>query len=235
MIANVIGDNVRQFRDVVIRSSKVDDNSIIADDCFIANSSIGRNCLIERRNMILNSDIGDNSFTGYNTVIKYATIGKYCSISWNVSVGGGNHDYQCLTTHPFPFDQRYEISPETQNYQSFAEPLTIGNDVWIGSNVCILRNVKIGDGAVVGAGSVVTKDIPPYAIAIGVPAKIYKYRFEQTIISKLLKLKWWEWSSDALKANLALFQGELDNNKLSIIEKLIATDLPDSVDNTPAK
>jgi acetyltransferase-like isoleucine patch superfamily enzyme len=75
---------------------------------------------------------------------------------------------------------------------------TIGNDVFIGANVTIIDGVAIGDGAVIGAGAVVVKDIPPYAVAVGVPAKVIKYRFDHDIIDKLLKLQWWSWSDEEL-------------------------------------
>lgn len=103
------GKNVKIYRDTVIRRTKIDDNSIIADDVFITDSCIGKNCTIERRNMIFNSVIRDYSYTGYNTVIKYADVGKFCSFSWNCSLGGADHYIKRLTTHPFPFDEKFGI------------------------------------------------------------------------------------------------------------------------------
>lgn len=80
----------------------------------------------------------------------------------------------------------------------------IGNDVWIGRDVTILPSVNIGDGAVIGTGAVVNRDIPPYAIAVGVPAKVIKYRFTPDEIEKLLKIKWWNWTDEQIKKNIDL-------------------------------
>lgn len=98
------------------------------------------------------------------------------------------------------------------------KPIEIGNDVWIGANVTILRGVHIGDGAVIGANTLVNKDIPPYAIVVGCPARVIKYRFEETVIQKLLNLKWWNWTDEKIQRNLALFQDEPTMEKLSLIK-----------------
>ena len=106
-MGNWFGNNVRQFRNVVVRNSSVREGSILADDVFISDSSLGKCCTIERRGMIFNSIINDYSYTGYNSVVKYADIGKFCSISWNVSIGGADHDYHKISTHPFSFTPKY--------------------------------------------------------------------------------------------------------------------------------
>lgn len=99
--------------------------------------------------------------------------------------------------------------------------VTIGNDVWIGTRVIIMGGVKIGNGAVIGAGAIVTKDVPDYAIAVGVPAKVVKYRFSPDIIEKLLELQWWNLSEEELKENIKEFQRNSIN--LDVIEKINST------------
>ena len=84
--------------------------------------------------------------------------------------------------------------------ETFIKPCEIGNDVWIGDNVFIKSGVKIGDGAVVGAGAVVTKDVPPYAVVVGVPARVIKYRFDEKTIAELLELKWWDLDAQIVKS-----------------------------------
>lgn len=114
------------------------------------------------------------------------TIGNYTSIGKNCQFILTHHNYKTVST-----------SPLFGNVFSRGN-ITIGNDVWIGMNVSILDNVRIGDGAVIGAGSVVSMDIPPYAIAVGNPCRVVRYRFPEHIVHKLLETKWWEMEKDSL-------------------------------------
>lgn len=218
MTENKFGKDVKMFKDVIVRASEIGDNCIIGDQCFVTDSVLGNKCTIERRGMIFNTNIGDFSYTGYNTVVKYANIGKFCSISWNVSIGGANHDYTRISTHPFPFREKYGLTKSKGTYSSFDKPLVIGNDVWIGSGVNILRNITIGDGAIIGAGAVVTHDIPPYEIWAGVPAKKVGQRFDDSVIEYLKEMKWWNYPEEYIRSNIDMFQ--TDNIKLDQLKKL---------------
>jgi acetyltransferase-like isoleucine patch superfamily enzyme len=133
-------------------------------------------------------------------------IGDYSSIAEEVTILlGGNHRMDWVTTYPFPaFPEKWPNAAKIKGHPSSKGDVIIGNDVWIGFGCTILSGVKIGDGAVVAARSVVTKDVPPYAIVGGVPAKVIKYRFNEDIIEKLLKLKWWNWKEDKIKKNMKL-------------------------------
>lgn len=121
-------------------------------------------------------------------------IGRYCSIGNNVQYIGFNHPNDCISTSPIFFENYYTEQygytvDDTSKYQT----LDIGHDVWIGVNVTILAGChKIGTGAIIGAGSVVTKDVPPYAIVAGNPAHIIRYRFDVETIEALLKSQWWK-------------------------------------------
>lgn len=129
-------------------------------------------------------------------------IGKFCSIGKNVHVYlGGNHRMDWITMYPFP--AKFDWAKEYREYQVSKGDIKIGNDVWIGADAVILSGVTIGDGAVIGAETVVTKDIPPYAVAVGNPMRIVKYRFEEEKIAKLLEVKWWDWEIEEIEKNIS--------------------------------
>lgn len=132
------------------------------------------------------------------------SIGAFCSIGQNVRLGHGEHPLNFLSTSPYlyldAFGYKTENTPHHNEFWAKAiQPITIGNDVWIGDNVIIKNGVTVGDGAVIGAGAIVTKDVPPYAIAAGVPAKIIRYRFDERTVRRLSETKWWSLPDDVIK------------------------------------
>lgn len=131
-------------------------------------------------------------------------IGKYCSIAKGVKIMlGGNHHSDWIST--FPFFREVDIFPECGGWsERFKGDVIIGNDVWLGRDVLVLSGVKIGDGACIGAGAIVSKDIPPYSIAVGNPIKIIKYRFNESQIKALLEIQWWNWSEEKINKKLKL-------------------------------
>lgn len=125
------------------------------------------------------------------------SVGKFCSLADNITIFlGGNHHVDFLTTYPF---QRIFKEVADIAYSVSKGDVTIGNDVWIGSHATIMSGVIIGDGAVIGAYSVVTKDVPPYAIVGGNPAKLIRYRFDTETVVLLLKLQWWNWPIEKIR------------------------------------
>lgn len=135
-----------------------------------------------------------------------AAIGAFSSIAEGVNISKGNHAIETVSSHPFfflaDFGFRKDSKPELPRKNG---PIVIGHDVWIGRDVTILTEVNIGHGAVIAAGAVVTKDVPPYAIVGGVPAKVIRYRFDPETIKKLLDSKWWLWTDDKLRTNIDSF------------------------------
>lgn len=136
-------------------------------------------------------------------------IGKFTSIGPSVKIICGNHNYKFVSNYPFKSISNNFWKPLDDIDDHIYNGVTyIGNDVWIGHSAIIKGGINIGDGAVIAAGSVVTKDVPPYAIVGGSPAKILKYRFEKEQIQKLLKIKWWEWSDEKINENLEQIMSE---------------------------
>jgi len=130
-------------------------------------------------------------------------IGKYCSISTQVIIFlGSEHRKDWISTYPFPY--LWKEASWIKGHPYSKGDVVIGNDVYIGYHVIILSGVAIGDGAAIGAGSVVTKDVPPYAIVAGNPAQIVRYRFSEETIQKLLEIKWWDWPDEKVKENVHL-------------------------------
>lgn len=131
------------------------------------------------------------------------TIGNFCSFGRRVVLGHGIHPINYLSTSPYFYLKYFKYQRKTMPmHEEFLEeipPIHIGNDVWIGDGVFVKNGVTIGDGAIIGARSVVTKDIPPYAIAVGNPAKVIRYRFEEQTIKDLLELKWWDLPDKIIK------------------------------------
>ena len=166
----------------------------------IRNSRIDKTAKIYSGTEFYDSSIGRHSYIGYNSEIHSCDIGSFCSIANGLIVGGAKHPLDWVSTSPV----FYDVGGGTGNHLGNQEieslkRTSIGNDVWIGSRVIIMQGLKIGTGAVIGAGSVVTKDVPPYAIVAGCPAKIIKYRFDDDTIRLLLDSRWWELSDEELK------------------------------------
>ncbi|WP_343616099.1 CatB-related O-acetyltransferase [Flavobacterium sp.] len=156
-----------------------------------------------------NVKLGDFTYIGEKSIFLNTVIGKYCSIAGNVKCGLGTHPSKTfVSSHPVFYSVNPILSGITfadKQYFDEYHDVIIGNDVWIGENVTIIGGVNIGDGAIIASGALVTKDVPPYAVVGGVPAKILKYRFEEQEIEFLLNVKWWELDKATIKENFLLF------------------------------
>lgn len=150
--------------------------------------------------------IGDYTY-GIPDIVEYSPlwsleIGKFCCISNNVEIiFGGQHHYEHISSYAFiPKIQEYFDNYKYSDKPT--KPVVIGNDVWIGRNVTILQGVTIGDGAVLGTNAVIAKDIPPYAIVVGNPVRIIKYRFNPEQIKALQRIQWWNWPPEKIKEHI---------------------------------
>lgn len=161
---------------------------------------IGQHTLLYSPYHIYSTTVGDYSYVSINSWISLTTIGKFCSIGPNLVCGWGIHPTNGISTAPMFYSTMKPNGMTLSKTNKIEErkPIIIGNDVFIGANVTILDGVKIGDGAVIGSGAVVSKDIPPYAIAVGAPIQILRYRFPQDKIEKLLQIEWWNFDDERL-------------------------------------
>lgn len=155
--------------------------------------------------MIVRCNLGKYFNIGLYSYIADAEVGRYCTFGSRCSIGAFSHPTDWLSVHEFQYRDTSTIWGETINDNGInlfrtQEPQTfIGNDVWIGDNSVIMRGVTIGDGAIIGASSVVTKDVPPYTIAVGNPARPVRLRFSEEIVARLRELKWWEFDMSELR------------------------------------
>ena len=166
-----------------------------------------RDCAIDRTARVgagsncIRVTMGRYSYMGADNSVCDAAIGAFCSIASHCSSGGGEHDMTGVSTSPVFYAGRNILGAHLAELKSEASPsVRIGNDVWIGEMAFIRPGVTIGDGTVIGAHSVVTRDVPPYAVVAGAPARVLRYRFSEEEIDKLLRLKWWERDDEALRA-----------------------------------
>lgn len=209
---------VRIWDGARVDKSDFDENVSIGNDSIIVKSKLSKACEIGRRNIISNSQIGIGTSTQSNTTIRFATVGKYCAIAWNVTIGAPNHDFKRLAMAEL---DRIFPGEDHEHLSSFDTlDCNIGNDVWIAAGAHVLRGVKVSDGAVIAANAVVTKDVPPYAIVAGVPAKIVKYRFSEGQIKSLLDIKWWDFSEEQLIKARQLFDGDLDDETIKQLKRI---------------
>lgn len=166
----------------------------------IKNSTIHKTSKIESGSNISNVIMEKYSFCGYDCEITNTNIGSFCSIANGVIIGGGMHPIEWVSTSPVFYEGRDSITAKFSEHKREKVKLTnIGHDVWIGQNVLIKQGITIGIGAVIGMGSIVTKDVPPYSITVGNPAKVIKKRFEDDLINSLLLSQWWNAPEDRLK------------------------------------
>ena len=164
-----------------------------------------RNCQIDKTAKVgtgsncIGVQMGRYSYMGKNNSVANTTIGSFCSIASYCAIGGGAHPLDMASTSPVFYEGKNGFNKHFSHIPAkINKAVEIGNDVWIGEAVFIKDGVKIGTGAIIGAHSVVTKDVPSFAIVAGAPAKVLRYRFDNETIQRLLDSKWWEWSDERL-------------------------------------
>ncbi len=176
----------------------------------IVRSTLGQFVEIGEGTRILESTLGDYSYTDRFADIAYTTLGKFVNVAAFSRINPSEHPHQRASLHHFMYRSSYYWDNEKDEEAIFewrrSRPVKIGHDTWIGHAAIIMKGVTIGDGAVVASHSVVTKDVPPYAIVGGVPAKFIKWRHSEVVAQRLINLAWWNWDHETLRTALPDFR-----------------------------
>lgn len=182
----------------------------IGEDVILTNVSLGDYTEVANHCELCDVTMGDYSYcAGYNQIY-YATIGKFCSIASNVRINPGNHPtYTRIAQHHFTYrSEQYGFGKDDQEFFNWrkSSPVIIGNDVWIGHNATIMPGVRIGNGAVIGTGSIVTKDVEPYSMVVGIPVRKIKMRFSSELTKKIEQSQWWDWDHETITKRISDFR-----------------------------
>lgn len=218
---SVIAKTAKTYKDVKIVDSEIGQFSSIGDNSNLLKSKVSDYVAINRNCVLDKSEMGFGSYINQNTTLKNAIVGKFCCISWNVCLyGGSSHNYQAPSMYTaYHWKHIFGSSVDTNTEEK--KKSVIGNDVWIGNGAIVINGVSIGDGTIIGAGAVVTKDVPPYSVVAGVPAKVIKKRFSDDVISRLLKVQWWNWPIKVISKNEELLRiNPITEDSLIAMEKI---------------
>ena len=164
-------------------------------------STFGRYCEVGARTKVAESSFGDYSYVVNDSDIIYATVGKFCSIAAHTRLNPGNHPLdRVMLSHVGYRSSAYGLGPDDPAFFDWrrSSPVALGHDVWIGHGAIVLPGVSVGTGAAVGAGAIVTKDVPPFAVVVGNPARIIRHRFARDVIAALQRIAWWDWPHERI-------------------------------------
>ena len=175
----IAGKNIKIGRRVILSlDSELKGNNLINDDC-----------------RLISAVIGEYSYVSPQSILVKCNVGRYTSIGPGCKIGLGNHPIVNASTSPYIYNAELFKKRRDEDFDS----VYIGHDCWIGANVMIVGGVKVGNGVVIGAGSVITKDIPDFAVVVGVPGKVVKYRFGESEILRINNLCWWDMDVESAK------------------------------------
>jgi virginiamycin A acetyltransferase len=226
-ILNVLGYEIRRKEKPITNFAHssvqfphlIDSSATVQFSEIYGEVSVGKNCLIHKALLSGSIEIGRNTTingpaTEFHSMIHPIKVGSFCSIARQTAIQEVNHNSNTVTTYFI----RKNVFQEGVNADAISKgPVIIGNDVWIGTQCVILSGVTVGDGAIVAANTVVNRDVPPYAIVAGTPAKVLRYRFDQNIIEQLLELQWWNWTDEKIMNNYTFLTGEFSSEKFKQI------------------
>ncbi len=176
----------------------------------VRDSVFGKYCEVGARTKVAESRFGDFSYVVNDSEIIYTDVGKFCSIAAHTRINPGNHPVDRVAMNHFTYrSSAYGLGDDDPALFDWRRQsrCTLGHDVWIGHGVVVLPGVSLGNGAVAGAGAIVTKDVPAFAIVVGNPARLLRYRFAPDVMEVLERIGWWDWPHDQLRAAMADFRG----------------------------
>lgn len=204
------GSSVTLEKGTYVHQSQFGNHIQIRANCRIFESSLEGNNVLYEHCTLGQVSVGAFSYLSQDAHIGSLTMGRFCSIGPGLKSGFGNHPTNYVSTSPVFFSTRKQCGVTFADQDSFAEykRTTVGHDVWIGTDVYLKDGVNVGHGAIIAAGAVVTKDVPPYAIVGGVPATCIRMRFSEAVVDELLKIQWWNWSTDKLRSAQKYFARE---------------------------
>ena len=167
----------------------------------VRDSRFGRWCEVGAGTRVAESSFGDYSYVAENSDIIYAELGRFCSIASGVRINPGNHPLERVALNHFTYrSSTYGLGEDDAAFFDWrrSHRVVLGHDVWIGHGAVVLPGVTIGTGAAIGAGAVVSRDVPDFAVAVGVPARVARYRFAPEIVAALHRIAWWDWPHEKL-------------------------------------
>ena len=184
--------------------------TVVAADVKLREVRLGTCCEILGPSSVEYAVLGDYSYIGQGCMVADVEIGKFCAIAANVRIGAPNHPIDRPSLHRFTYCPEYYAAGVARDHGYFeqrrADKVIIGHDVWIGHGAIVLPGVTVGNGAVLAAGAVVTRDVSPYTVVGGVPARVIRERFTRSIAERLQRIAWWDWPFELIMQRLADFQ-----------------------------
>lgn len=190
--------------------TRLSETPLIDPTAIVTNSELGKYTEIGAGSHVAHSVLGDYSYCVENTQIAYARIGKFANIASHVRIYASKHPMQLASLHHFTYRSSWYFDDLADNQDFFdwraENAIAIGHDTWIGHGAVIMPGVTVGNGAIVGSNAVVTRDVAPYLIVGGVPAKPIRARFDEPTAERMEKLGWWDWPHERLRQSMTDFR-----------------------------